>query len=137
MGVIEAKTILEEEGLVVVEDNHIPGLLLLPPGTDLHAHPLVVNGQLVLQDKSSCFSALALVGSDSGYEGGDVIDACAAPGNKTSHLVGSGGSGSSGRSSGGGGGGDCLLFVSSSPFPSSSPTTITTTTPPLHPSRQH
>lgn len=65
----------------------MPGLLVLPPGTDLHDHPLVQGGSLVLQDKASCFPALALVGPASGFGGGDVIDACAAPGNKTSHLA--------------------------------------------------
>ena len=76
----------------VAQDPHVPDLLVLPPGTDLHAHPLVTSGGLVLQDKASCFSALALLGSSSGsaplypppY---DVLDACAAPGNKTSHLA--------------------------------------------------
>lgn len=81
------------------EDPHIPGLLALPPGTDLHAHPLVQSGALVLQDKASCFSAQALLGDvllaasaaaaagkgeKSGKKPmsvcGDVIDACAAPG---------------------------------------------------------
>lgn len=62
---------------------------MLPPGTDLHAHPLVARGALVLQDKASCFSAQALLGDvvAEGQKGkkqqaavGDVIDACAAPG---------------------------------------------------------
>jgi putative methyltransferase len=68
-------------------DAHVPDLLVLPPGTSLHGHQLVKRGEVVLQDKSSCFSALCLIhGSDQFLEG-DYLDACAAPGNKTSHLV--------------------------------------------------
>lgn len=50
-------------------------------------------------DKSSCFSAEALLGEEAcaaatrppgggkEWRGGDVIDACAAPGNKTMHAA--------------------------------------------------
>ena len=68
----------------------MPNLLVFPPGTDLHAHSLVKEGGLVLQDKSSCFSALALSrGSADFLSGitGDFLDACADPGNKTTHLA--------------------------------------------------
>jgi 25S rRNA (cytosine2278-C5)-methyltransferase len=61
-------------------DPHVPNLLVLPPKTDLHE--LVASGDVVLQDKSSCFSALCLAAAVNG----DCLDACAAPGNKTSHL---------------------------------------------------
>lgn len=65
-------------------DAHIPSLLRFPPGTDLHDHVLVTEGRLILQDKASCFSVCAL---DPPIANGDYIDACAAPGNKTSHLI--------------------------------------------------
>ena len=34
-----------------VSDEHIPDLLVFPPGTDLHDHPLYVSGEILLQDK--------------------------------------------------------------------------------------
>lgn len=38
-------------------DGH---LLVFPPFTDLHAHPYVVSGSVILQDKASAFSGWAL-----------------------------------------------------------------------------
>jgi hypothetical protein len=71
----------------VEEDAHVPCLLVLPTGTDLHAHALVTSGSLILQDKSSCFPAAALF-ADGWHAGStaDYIDACAAPGNKTRYC---------------------------------------------------
>ncbi|GLD96061.1 hypothetical protein PINS_up004739 [Pythium insidiosum] len=70
-------------------DAHLRDLLVLPSGTELHEHELVKSGKLVLQDKASCFPAYVLHGerSDPAHARGDVIDACAAPGNKTSHVA--------------------------------------------------
>lgn len=80
---------LKEEFPTFYADPHVPNLLVFPPGTDLHAHKLVKEGGLVLQDKSSCFSALALASESlkSNSCTGDMLDACAAPGNKTTHLA--------------------------------------------------
>ncbi|KAL6057706.1 putative 28S rRNA (cytosine-C(5))-methyltransferase [Balamuthia mandrillaris] len=64
-------------------DEHLSDLLVFPPHTDLHAHPMVLNGELILQDKASCFPAHVLSPTD----GMQVIDCCAAPGNKTSHVA--------------------------------------------------
>lgn len=64
-------------------DKHVPNLLALPPATDLSKTPAYLNGQIILQDKASCFPAYLLnpiIGD------GDCLDACAAPGNKTTHL---------------------------------------------------
>ena len=77
----------------IYKDVHIPNLLILSPESaskfELYKHPLVTDGNIVLQDKSSCFSALALIhgGGKIIDEQCDFIDACAAPGNKTTHLT--------------------------------------------------
>ncbi|CAH8361658.1 unnamed protein product [Eruca vesicaria subsp. sativa] len=74
----------ELEKLYKVEkDETVPDLLVMPPGSDLHAHPLVMNGRLFLQGKGSSMVAAALQ-AEAGWE---VIDACSAPGNKTVHLA--------------------------------------------------
>lgn len=46
-------------------------------------HPLVASGALVLQSKASCMPAHALMPQP----GWTVVDGCAAPGNKTTHLA--------------------------------------------------
>lgn len=79
----------------IYADEHVPDLLVLSPATSsrLHDHDLVKSGKIILQDKSSCFSALALVRGNNHFTSAgsmgtcDIIDACAAPGNKTSHLA--------------------------------------------------
>ncbi|KAG6592746.1 Proliferation-associated nucleolar protein (NOL1) [Phytophthora cinnamomi] len=70
-------------------DRDVRDLLVLPSGTELHEHAMVKSGKVVLQDKASCFPAFVLHGehADAEDKQGDVIDACAAPGNKTSHLA--------------------------------------------------
>lgn len=64
-------------------DPHVPNVLVFEAGTVLFDHALVRGGQLILQDKASCFSAAVLDPS----RGWRLLDAAAAPGNKTSHLA--------------------------------------------------
>ncbi|XP_047342505.1 25S rRNA (cytosine-C(5))-methyltransferase NSUN5 [Impatiens glandulifera] len=81
----DVKTVIHELGKLhtVHKDDMIEDLLVLPPGADLHDHPLVTNGSIFLQGKASCISAAALQ-PEPGWE---VLDACAAPGNKTVYLA--------------------------------------------------
>lgn len=65
-------------------DDHVPNLIAVPAKTDLTKTAAYQDGKLILQDKASCFPAYLL---DSPAAGGDVVDACAAPGNKTTHLA--------------------------------------------------
>ncbi|KAF9580885.1 hypothetical protein BGW38_002290 [Lunasporangiospora selenospora] len=64
-------------------DEHLDFMLVFPPKSDLHLHPLYTSGVLILQDKASCFPAAILDPPKDAY----VIDGCAAPGNKTSQLA--------------------------------------------------
>ncbi|XP_027085362.1 25S rRNA (cytosine-C(5))-methyltransferase NSUN5 isoform X7 [Coffea arabica] len=44
----------------VDKDDMVPGLLKLPPSTDLHKHPLVINGSIFMQGRASSMVAAAL-----------------------------------------------------------------------------
>lgn len=67
----------------VVRNAHVEDVLELEAGADLHAHRLVEDGWVVLQSLASCMPAAAL-DPEAGWT---VVDACAAPGNKTTHLA--------------------------------------------------
>jgi putative methyltransferase len=70
-------------------DPHVPDVIVLPPTASSREslQDFVTSHKVVLQDKSSCFSALCLVHGFETKLKGDVLDACAAPGNKTSHVA--------------------------------------------------
>ncbi|RYO76948.1 hypothetical protein DL766_007464 [Monosporascus sp. MC13-8B] len=65
-------------------DEHIPNLLAVSPSFEFTKTEAYRSGAIILQDKASCFPAYLL---DPLPEDGDVIDSCAAPGNKTTHLA--------------------------------------------------
>ncbi|KAB2610999.1 methyltransferase NSUN5 [Pyrus ussuriensis x Pyrus communis] len=67
----------------VQNDDLVPHLLVLPPGSDLHDHPLIKDGSIFMQGKASSMVAAALAPKP----GWEVLDACSAPGNKTVHLA--------------------------------------------------
>jgi 25S rRNA (cytosine2278-C5)-methyltransferase len=65
-------------------DLHVPNLLLFSPQTTFTNDPLYLSGKIILQDKASCFPAIVL--APPATDESVVIDATAAPGNKTAHL---------------------------------------------------
>lgn len=69
---------------LVYFDHTIPDLVCVPSSQDLANTKAYKQGKIVFQDKASCFPAYLL---DPQAAQGDVIDACAAPGNKTTHLA--------------------------------------------------
>ena len=69
---------------IYYQDPNIPNLLALPSRIDLSRSFAYTKGQIIFQDKASCFPAYLL---DPQVGDGDVIDATAAPGNKTTHLA--------------------------------------------------
>ena len=82
------------DSLIELEDDHvekslyvdenIPNLIALPTSTDLTRSPAYLAGTVILQDKASCFPAYLL---NLNATDGNIVDACAAPGNKTTHLA--------------------------------------------------
>eukprot|EP00698_Gefionella_okellyi_P016018 TRINITY_DN4560_c0_g1_i1.p1 TRINITY_DN4560_c0_g1~~TRINITY_DN4560_c0_g1_i1.p1 ORF type:complete len:507 (+),score=103.23 TRINITY_DN4560_c0_g1_i1:59-1579(+) len=65
------------------QDPHVPNLLIVSPNSIRNDHALVQDGSFILQDKASCMPPVAL----EPQPGDVVIDACSAPGNKTSELA--------------------------------------------------
>lgn len=71
-------------------DAHVPNLIAVSPlsGVDFTKTEAYKEGKIILQDKASCFPAYLLdPHPHPDAEAGDVIDACSAPGNKTTHLA--------------------------------------------------
>ena len=67
-----------------LSDLHLADLLVFPPQTPFYQHSLVMGGGLLLQDKASCLPVSCL----SPPLGASLLDACAAPGMKTSQAAG-------------------------------------------------
>jgi 25S rRNA (cytosine2278-C5)-methyltransferase len=71
---------------VIYQDPQVPDLIALPPEANLIKSEAYTQGHIILQDKASCFPAQLLLGSVTGKVG-DLLDGCAAPGNKTTHMA--------------------------------------------------
>ncbi|KAF9765056.1 putative 28S rRNA (cytosine-C(5))-methyltransferase [Nosema granulosis] len=65
-----------------VEATKIPNVYKLKSNTNFAQNKLFKEGKLIVQNIASCLPAFLL----NPKEGSTVIDACSAPGNKTSHL---------------------------------------------------
>jgi putative methyltransferase len=85
-------------------DELIPSLVKLPPNSiSFGRDNYVVEGKLIIQDKASCFPSQIIADFycndvkevlkiktnklQQQHSFGDIIDACASPGNKTNHLI--------------------------------------------------
>lgn len=66
-----------------ISDYHLDNLLVFAPKTHFYDHPLYLDGSFVLQDKASCLPVAAL----NLPSGATVMDACAAPGMKTTQIA--------------------------------------------------
>ncbi|XP_064466532.1 28S rRNA (cytosine-C(5))-methyltransferase-like [Ornithodoros turicata] len=74
------KHLTEEQFLV---DFHVPDMLVFHPAAKLTGTHLHDNSHIVLHDKCSAMAAIAL----NPHQGSVVLDACAAPGIKTTYLA--------------------------------------------------
>uniref|UniRef100_T1IJD3 SAM-dependent MTase RsmB/NOP-type domain-containing protein n=1 Tax=Strigamia maritima TaxID=126957 RepID=T1IJD3_STRMM len=66
-----------------LRDFHMDHLLVFPPRTSFYDDTFFQQRKIIIQDKASCFPAALL----NPTPGSTVIDACAAPGMKTTHLA--------------------------------------------------
>lgn len=65
-------------------DEHVPNLIATVGPEDPSSFKSYKTGRFIFQEKASCFPAYLL---DPKPGEGNVIDACAAPGNKTTHVA--------------------------------------------------
>lgn len=72
------EVVLGELGELATLESLIPDLLILAEGFPMH-HPLIQQGHLIIQDKASCLPPYILSPTKEDI----LIDACSAPGNKT------------------------------------------------------
>lgn len=71
---------------VIYEDPFIKHLYGIHPREKLTSSEAYLKGEVIIQDRASCFPA-AILFDDKNDQHSEVIDATAAPGNKTTHLA--------------------------------------------------
>lgn len=69
---------------LIYADDYIPNLFGIHPKEKLSLTEAYKLGEIIIQDRASCFPAHIL---NHNKEHTKIIDACAAPGNKTSHVA--------------------------------------------------
>ncbi len=74
---------LKRKNILAKMDQRVPEAIRLYDSGSLRDLPQFVNGEFILQDTSSMLVAHAL----DVHEGDNVLDACAAPGGKTTHIA--------------------------------------------------
>ncbi|EPX70822.1 rRNA methyltransferase [Schizosaccharomyces octosporus yFS286] len=67
-------------------DETIDNLIALDSEVSLVSESCYQEGKIIIQDKASCIPA-AILGNQRQTKVGNIIDGCAAPGNKTTHLA--------------------------------------------------
>lgn len=82
--VTSVKGVSNRSSKAIYVDEHIPDLVAVSPSINFTSSKPYREGKLIFQDKASCFPAYLL---NPASDDGDIIDACAAPGNKTTHLA--------------------------------------------------
>lgn len=74
---------LEQQGLSATAHTHVPCAITLDTAVDVHTLPGFAQGKVSVQDAAAQLAALLL----DPQPGEKVLDACAAPGGKTLHLL--------------------------------------------------
>lgn len=83
----QAQVLQDSRSMSYCPDSNVPDLYAFSPSADLTSTEAYETGQIILQDKASCFPAYLLLDDQPLHAIGDLIDGCAAPGNKTTHLA--------------------------------------------------
>ena len=78
------KAVRQRGSKLLYIDENVPNLVAVSPTATLVKSEAYTNGQIIFQDKASCFPAYLL---DPLSQDGDIIDSCSAPGNKTTHIA--------------------------------------------------
>lgn len=82
---VDSLSELTEPGLIY-KDEHIRNLYGIHPREKLTSTEAYLHGEVIIQDRASCFPA-EILNFDKNDVHTEVIDACAAPGNKTTHAA--------------------------------------------------